>query len=57
MDTTIQNILKKHQLRKTTTRTKILELYMKHEHALSHKEIEDILSDKHDRTISVNTRG
>lgn len=54
-DTTIQNILKRHQLKKTATRTKILELYINHDHALSHKEIEDILSDKHDRVTIYRT--
>ncbi len=52
---TIQSLLKKHKLRRTPARSKILELYLDRNHALSHKEIEDVLSDSHDRVTIYRT--
>ena len=51
----INQLLKDHKLRKTPTRVEILALYMQHEHALSHKDIEETLNEAYDRVTIYRT--
>lgn len=54
-ETRIKDLLKRFDLRKTPTRTQILELYLQHDYALAHRDIEDALSTQFDRVTIYRT--
>ena len=51
----ITKLLKEHRLKRTSTRSEILNLYYESKHALAHKDIELELSEKFDRVTIYRT--
>lgn len=45
----VDNILSRHQLRRTVGRADVLGVFLNYNHALGHKDVEDALTDQHDR--------
>ena len=51
----ITKLLKEHRLKRTSTRSEILNLYYDNKHALTHKDIELELSEQFDRVTIYRT--